>query len=227
MLSFWQPNNSIFASMNITHPVIELTGVSKKFGSNWIFRNIHARFEAGKKYAITGPNGSGKSTLLKIIAGIVTPNEGTVSAMNGGEAMATDNLYQIISYCAPYLELPHELTLIELLNFHESQRKLTVSRQQFIDAVQLQQGKEIRNYSSGMQQRLKLALAFYTQSEIILLDEPTSTLDEHWSSWYLKLIKEQTDNRLVIISSNMPAEYSCCDSVLDIRPYMAAASIKI
>jgi ABC-2 type transport system ATP-binding protein len=220
--SFWQPNNSIFASMNITHPVIVLTGVSKKFGNNWIFRNINARFEAGKKYAITGPNGSGKSTLLKIIAGIVTPNEGTVAAQQQEGILPVEDLYQFISYCAPYLELPDELTLIELLNFHESQRKLTISRRQFMDAVQLEPDKEIRNYSSGMKQRLKLALAFYTDSEIILLDEPTATLDQHWTDWYLKLVKELPNDRLVVISSNVQAEYSFCYSVLDIELYITA-----
>ncbi len=120
------------------------------------------------------------------------------------------------------LELPDELTLIELLNFHESQRKLTINRQQFMDAVQLEPDKEIRNYSSGMKQRLKLALAFYTDSKIILLDEPTATLDQHWTEWYLKLVSELLTDRLVVISSNVPAEYSFCDSVLDIEPYTGA-----
>lgn len=212
-------NNFIFACMDSLHPVIELAGVSKKFGSNWIFRDINARFEAGRKYAITGPNGSGKSTLLKIIAGIVTPNEGKVTANNKHGVILIEELYTQVVFCAPYLELPDELTLTELLNFHESQRKLTISRKEFMDAVQLEPGKEIRNYSSGMKQRLKLALAFYTHSPVILLDEPTTTLDEHWTKWYLKLAGELLGNRLTIISSNVAAEYVFCDTVLDIAPY--------
>lgn len=213
------PNNFTFALMNAKGLSIELKGVSKKFGSNWIFRNINARFEAGNKYAITGPNGSGKSTLLKIVAGMVTPNAGGVSLVNGGQAIATEDWYPLISFCAPFMELPDELTLVELLDFHESQRKMLIGRAQLMQEVQLDAGKEIRNYSSGMKQRLKLALAFYTDSPIVLLDEPTNTLDAHWTDWYFKLAGQLSAGRLVIISSNIPTEFSFCNSVLDIEPY--------
>lgn len=189
--------------------LITLNGVSKKFGNNWIFKNVNAQFESGKKYAVVGANGSGKSTLLKVLAGIITPNQGTVQ-------FGFSDVFQHISFSAPYMDLPEELTLNELFRFHENIRKLNISRQAFMDEVQLEGDKEIRNYSSGMKQRLKLALAFFTESRILLLDEPSATLDEHWNNWYLKTVQQVNPERLVIISSNISAEYAFCDSVLDI-----------
>lgn len=195
-----------------SNTLITLNGVSKKFGSNWIFKNVSSEFVAGKKYAITGANGSGKSTLLKILAGIITPNAGEVS-------FAFEDAYKHISFCSPYMELPEELTLNELFKFHENIRQLNISRQAFMDEVQLEGDKEIRNYSSGMKQRLKLAFAFFTESKVLLLDEPSATLDEHWNNWYLKTVQHVAADRLVIISSNIPAEYVFCDSVLDIGQF--------
>ena len=195
-----------------TNALITLNNVSKKFGSNWIFKNINAQFEAGKKYAIVGANGSGKSTLLKVLAGIITPNTGTVQS-------AFEEVYKHVSFSAPYMDLPEELSLNELFNFHENIRRLSISREAFMNEVQLEGDKEIRNYSSGMKQRLKLAFAFFTESEILLLDEPSATLDEHWNEWYLKTVQQVSKDRLVIISSNIPAEYAFCDSILNIGEF--------
>jgi ABC-type multidrug transport system ATPase subunit len=192
--------------------LITLNNISKKFGSIWIFKNVTAEFIAGKKYAITGANGSGKSTLLKVLAGIITPNAGEVK-------FAFEDVYQHISFSAPYMDLPEELTLNELFKFHENIRRLSISRQTFMDEVQLEGDKEIRNYSSGMKQRLKLAFALFTESKILLLDEPSATLDEHWNNWYLKTVQQVDSNRLVIISSNIPAEYAFCDTTLDIGQF--------
>lgn len=195
-----------------TNSLITLKNVSKKFGSNWIFKNVTAEFTAGKKYAITGANGSGKSTLLKVLAGIITPNSGEIRFL-------FDDVYQHVSFCAPYMDLPEELTLNELYRFHENIRHLSISRQAFMDEVQLEGDKEIRNYSSGMKQRLKLALAFFTEGKVLLLDEPSATLDEHWNNWYLKNVQQVVPERLVIVSSNIPAEYVFCDEVLDIEKF--------
>jgi len=200
---------------------IQLNSVAKKFGVEWIFKGVNTRFDSSISYAIIGPNGSGKSTLLKIMAGMVTPNQGEVSWTFENKKITIDELYKHISYCAPYLELPEELNLTELLQFHRQLRGLTISDQEFIQHVQLEPTKEIRLYSSGMKQRLKLALAFYTPSRIVLLDEPTATLDETWANWYLTEVKKQLSSKLVIICSNEKSEYAFCDSVFNIQDYKA------
>lgn len=200
---------------------ITLTDVARKYGSEWIFSGLGKTFTPGGRYAITGPNGSGKSTLLKVLAGIVTPNKGKIEYTLNGNTLDVADVYQCMAISAPYLELPEELTLTELLNFHQSLRKLTVSHAEFTQQVQLDADKEIRNYSSGMKQRLKLALAFFTDSHALLIDEPTANLDQHWAAWYTQLLHNHSGNRTLIISSNIPEEYSICNDVLEIVKYKA------
>lgn len=173
----------------------------------------------GQSYAITGANGSGKSTLLKVIAGILTPNTGDVKCKVGEKSLAPEDLYKHITYCAPYQELPEELTLAELLSFHQSLRELTIPAKQIIDILQIEPDKEIRNYSSGMKQRVKLALAFYTKTEAIFLDEPTNTLDEHWSNWYFTEVQHCAKDKLLVISSNHAPEYNFCNHTFSIAHF--------
>ena len=187
---------------------IELDKVSKKFGAQWIFREVSASFESGLPSAIVGANGSGKTTLLKIISGIVSPNEGTIKYTDGAD-IPVDEIYQYISYTSPYLELPEELTLYELLQFHTGLKPLhQISIEEFINAIDIPADKEIRNCSSGMKQRVKFALAYYSISTILLLDEPTVNMDHHWRDWALALIQNQPQERVTIICSNEPIEYS-------------------
>jgi len=186
---------------------IELDKVSKKFGSQWIFRNISATFDADKPYAIIGPNGSGKSTLLKIISGIVTPNEGKIS-YNDDKAIPVDEIYTQISYSAPYLDLPEELTIVEIIAFHQSMKPFKgITASELLKVLDIPADKQIRDCSSGMKQRVKFALAYYTDSNILLLDEPTANMDHHWRDWTLDLIKSDKQNRITIICSNEPIEY--------------------
>ncbi len=202
-----------------TFTSIQLNNVSKKFGRSWIFKDVNLQMQSGEAYAITGANGSGKSTLLKVIAGILTPNTGAVTCAVGGKATTPEDLYKHITYCAPYQELPEELTLSELLSFHQNLRELTIPATQIIDILQIEADKEIRNYSSGMKQRVKLALAFYTKTEAIFLDEPTNTLDEHWANWYFTEVQHCAKGKLLVISSNHAPEYSFCNHIISISQF--------
>jgi ABC-type multidrug transport system ATPase subunit len=187
---------------------IELDKVSKKFGSQWIFRDISAAFDFYKPYAIVGPNGSGKSTLLKIISGIVTPNEGNVSYSTDGKSIPTDEVYSLISYSAPYLDLPEELTIAEIIAFHQSMKPFKgINASDLLKVLDIPSDKQIRDCSSGMKQRVKFALAYYTDSRLLLLDEPTANMDHHWRDWTLDLIKSNAQERITIICSNEPIEY--------------------
>ena len=186
---------------------IELDKVSKKFGNQWIFRNISATFDSNKPYAIIGANGSGKSTLLKIISGIVTPNEGSIS-YHDGKAIPVDEIYTQLSYSAPYLDLPEELTIAEIITFHQSMKSFKgITAGELLKGLEIPADKQIRDCSSGMKQRVKFGLAYYTDSKILLLDEPTANMDHHWRDWTLDLIKSDKQNRITIICSNEPIEY--------------------
>jgi ABC-type multidrug transport system ATPase subunit len=200
---------------------IILDNVGKRYNREWIFRRFGYSFQSGKSYAITGSNGSGKSTLLQVISGALTHNEGTIEAINEQLTVNNEKLYQLVALAAPYLELIEEMTATEMLQFHQDFKPLTTSIPEILRAVTLENAadKQIRYYSSGMKQRLKLAQAFFSNTPVLLLDEPTTNLDADGIALYHRLIKNHTANRLVIISSNDQQEYEFCEEVIKIGDY--------
>ena len=200
---------------------IKLTNTGKRFNREWIFRHFDHEFLSGKKYAITGSNGSGKSTLLQVISGSISHNEGKIEMILKGSPLLEENCFQYLSIAAPYLELIEEMTATEFLHFHSSFKPLTHSLESILAVINLENAaqKQIRYFSSGMKQRLKLAQAFFCSAPVLLLDETTTNLDAEGIALYQQLITEHTDQKLVIISSNDPQEYSFCDEVISIGDY--------
>lgn len=204
---------------------ITLTNTGKRFNREWIFRGMNYDLIAPRKYAITGSNGSGKSTLLQVIAGSLTHNEGTIFFQNGQQQTTgthpSVNNFQHISIAAPYLDLIEEMTATEFLSFHHSFKPLSVSFIEALQIVQLEKAahKQIRYFSSGMKQRLKLAQAFFCKSPVLLLDEPTTNLDTDGIALYHTLIQNYSSKKLIIISSNDQQEYNFCDEVIAIGDY--------
>jgi ABC-type multidrug transport system ATPase subunit len=203
--------------------LIKLENLGKKFRNEWIFRKVNLTFEAGNSYTFVGPNGSGKSTFLQVLAGVMPHSEGNISFHTENHAVSIDDIFKKIVIAAPYLELIEEFTLQESVEFHQKFKtfKDNITSTQLLDLLQLSQHKDktIKNFSSGMKQRLKLGLAFYSESPIILLDEPTSNLDAQGVEWYLQQIEIHTTDRLLIICSNQAHEYSFCKNIIDVRDY--------
>ena len=216
-------NSPIGLSRNNQEVGVRLNNVGKRFNREWIFRHFNYEFASGKTYAITGANGSGKSTLMQVIAGSLTHNEGTIEFKNKQLPITNEQLYIHISIAAPYLELIEEMTAKEMLHFHAQFKSLinSVSISEILQTVGLQNAtdKQIRYYSSGMKQRLKLAQAFFSNTPILLLDEPTTNLDADGISLYHQLIKNYTAGKLIIVSSNDKQEYEFCDEVIAIGEY--------
>ena len=202
---------------------ITLNNVGKRFNREWIFRHCSYQFKPGKRYAITGSNGSGKSTLLQVISGSLTHNEGTIVIQNDQQPITGEQLYSNISIAAPYLELIEEMTAKEMLDFHAQFKPLinSLSKDDMLETVGLKTAvnKQIRYYSSGMKQRLKLAQAFFSNTPVLLLDEPTTNLDADGTALYHHLIENYTTNKLVIVSSNDKQEYDFCEEVIRIGDY--------
>jgi ABC-type multidrug transport system ATPase subunit len=198
---------------------ISLRQVGKRFNRDWIFKDLNYNFIQGEQYAITGINGSGKSTLLQVIAGATLHSAGSIAYANGSNAIGAEAAYKNISIAAPYLDLIEEFTATELLTFHSQFKKLTTSLPNILQAVGLQAAanKQIRLFSSGMKQRLKLAQAFFSDGSVLLLDEPTSNLDADGIAIYQHLIQTQISNRLVVIASNDANEYHFCKHIIDIN----------
>ncbi|MCX6315124.1 MAG: ABC transporter ATP-binding protein [Sphingobacteriales bacterium] len=203
---------------------ITLTNTGKRFNREWIFRHVDLVFHPAKAYAITGPNGSGKSTLLQVIAGATLHNEGQVSYLpqtNGASKNNDIEPYRYLAMAAPYLELIEEMTAKEMLEFHSQFKTLTLSNEEILEIVGLTKAtdKQLRNFSSGMKQRLKLAQAFFSDTPVLLLDEPTTNLDADGIALYHSLIDNYSKNKMVIVSSNDPQEYDFCTEVIGIGKY--------
>lgn len=203
---------------------IILDNIGKKFNRDWIFRGIHAEFRSGTATAILGTNGSGKSTLLQVISGKLSPTEGSLNYLNNGQKIEIESLYRHISMASPYLELIEEYTLDEHYQFHAGLKPLLsgVTVKLFLEILGFQrvQGKAIRYFSSGMKQRVKLALAFLSDSDLLLLDEPCANLDAQGMEWYAGLYEKYAGNRLVLVCSNHQSEeISFCSSTLNVNDY--------
>ena len=199
---------------------ISLQNVGKRYNREWIFRHFNFEFFPTGSYAITGANGSGKSTLLQVIAGATTHSEGKLIYDNN-EGGTIEQPYKHIAIAAPYLELIEEFTATELLEFHAGFKKLTAPIPQILQSVNLEKAanKQIRYFSSGMKQRLKLAQAFFSESEVLLLDEPTTNLDSEGVSLYQGLLQNNSGNRLILVSSNVPQEYEFCKEVIKMEDF--------
>ncbi len=203
--------------------IIQLENIGKKFRNEWIFRRLNFEFQPEKSYAITGSNGAGKSTLLQVIAGSLPANEGKVEYKKQGTPLPIDSWYKEMAFASPYMELVEELTLEECIHFHSRFKPLDdeMTVDELLSIVYLTEHKTkiLRQFSSGMKQRLKLGLAFFTKSSVLFLDEPTTNLDENGIHWYLDQVTRIKKTKLVLISSNVKKEYQFCDEVLDVTAY--------
>jgi ABC-type multidrug transport system ATPase subunit len=203
---------------------ITLENVGKKFVRDWIFRRVSLTLQAGGRYAVVGANGSGKSTLLQVLAGALPPSEGTLRYARGTQALEVDEVFRHVVVASPYLELIEEFTPAELVDFHLHFKpfKQGLTREAFLAEVNLlaARDKAIGQFSSGMKQRLKLGLAFFSEAAVVLLDEPTSNLDAANTAWYHHQLKHALGpDQLVLIASNQPSEYALCDEVIDIQRF--------
>jgi ABC-type multidrug transport system ATPase subunit len=189
---------------------IILENISKKFVNDWIFRGVNHHFSQGKPAAILGRNGSGKSTLLQIISGNLHPTKGTIRYQLDGKEIDVQNIYEQLVIVAPYLELVEDFTLDEMLRFHFGFKKIlpgfTPEKAKEMLGFTVSGKKPIRQYSSGMKQRVKLVLAFLSDVPLILLDEPTMNLDKNGIAWYQQLVSDHTAGRMVIVCTNQPEQ---------------------
>ena len=198
---------------------ITLSQAGKRFNKDWIFKSLDFTFEMGKQYALIGNNGSGKSTLLQIISGYTNLTKGTID----WDHFDTHTIYTQLSLAAPYLELVEEFTTLEQIDFHQSFKPLMkqLSIDDMIEMIGLKEAKhkQIRHFSSGMKQRLKLALAILSDTPLLLLDEPCSNLDKSGYQLYQNMIATYAMHKLIIVGSNDPEEYQFCGQQINLMDY--------
>jgi ABC-type multidrug transport system ATPase subunit len=202
---------------------ISLQNIGRRFNRDWIFRGVDQTFISGESYAILGPNGSGKSTLLQVLNGSLAPSAGTLEYFFEDKPVEAEKVFKHLSLAAPYLELIEDFSLAEVIDFHFQFKpyKSGINRQEVIALLGMEASKNklVKYFSSGMKQRLKLALAFCSDTPMLMLDEPTSNLDTQGVDWYLNLVERFAAGRLTIICSNQEHEYSFCANRLNIVDY--------
>jgi ABC-type multidrug transport system ATPase subunit len=203
---------------------IDLKKIGKRFNYEWVFRGLEGQFASGDGIAILGGNGSGKSTLLKSIFGYAPLSEGTISYAVDQALIKPSAIYRYFSICTPYLELYEELTLTELINFHFSLKPALpeISRKEIPDILDLKkaESKQIKFFSSGMKQRVRIGLAMLSDVKGIFLDEPTSNLDRKAIEWYQTMINTYGKDRILFVASNQQKdEYFFCTKKIEIENF--------
>jgi ABC-type multidrug transport system ATPase subunit len=200
-----------------------LSNAGKRFNRDWIFRNLNYEFFAGRSYAIVGPNGSGKSTLLQTLSSSIEMSEGSIKWHINDKQTEPDQVHKHVSICAPYLEVIEEMTAKEFLLFHGEFKnyQVGISVKDIIEIVGLEKAanKQIRYYSSGMKQRVKLAQAIFTDTPLLLLDEPCTNMDATGYELYRHLIENYCKEKTTIVSSNDVNEYSFCTEEINVADY--------
>jgi ABC-type multidrug transport system ATPase subunit len=203
---------------------IHLKKVSKKYINEWIFKDVSLTINPSQKAVILGSNGSGKSTLLQTMASFLIPTKGEVTWNWETNPIEDDSIFKYLSMASPYMELIEDLTLTESI---EHQKKFkpflkNISTAEVVDLIQLQhaENKYLKNYSSGMRQRVKLGLAILADCPVLLLDEPCTNLDARSVSWYQSLVQEFAMHKTILVCSNtVKEEYSFCDTNIEIEKY--------
>lgn len=201
---------------------ITATGLGKRFQREWIFRKLDYSFEPGV-HAIVGPNGSGKSTLLHVLWGQMPPSEGSVHFTEGGQPIPVDDVFQHLAIAAPYMDLPDQFTVAEMIQFHFrfKQAREGASVEDWLNLLELGNARSlfVRDLSSGMKQRLKLGLAMVSRASLLFLDEPTTNFDAAARTWYHQLLHRLPEDLTILIATNTTEDYPPTAKILDIRSF--------
>ncbi|MEL6274837.1 MAG: ABC transporter ATP-binding protein [Bacteroidota bacterium] len=199
---------------------VELEGVAKRFDREWIIQDFSYTFKTGLCYGIEGRNGAGKSTLLRMIAGHLSPSRGRITFWLQDKKIASSEVYPHLSYVAPYIDVIEELSLVEALKFHFQFKPIlpgfTVGELPQVLGLRFQQQRRINTYSSGMKQRVVLGLALFSNTPLLLLDEPTTTLDKEGQAWFQEQLTACKKNRLVVIATNVKEDLQQCETIISV-----------
>lgn len=200
---------------------LTLTEVAASYGPRLVLNAISFNLQKGDVLVVQGQNGSGKSTLLRLLAGLQKPTTGTINYFLQDTNFTPREAAPFLGWVAPDLMLYRELTARENLKFFAQVRGLTYSKSE-IDALLTKLGLAgrgddwVAHFSSGMTQRLRYAYALFHQPLVLLLDEPTVTLDEQGAALVANVIAEQRQRGITVIATNDPTELRFGDYILEL-----------
>ena len=208
----------------MTNYNLELSSVKKFFGRRLIFNNLNFKINKPGVYGVSGPNGSGKSTLVKIIAGIIGASDGKVIHKINEKEIIPEKLHNHIGFVSPYLVLYEEFSAWENLELFARIRGINLDEQRvkyLLEKFLLLNRKDdlVKTYSSGMKQRLKFIFSLMHSPELLILDEPTSNLDEEGKNSVYEIIREEGGKNIVIVASNEKQDLNLCSEVIDLKQF--------
>lgn len=195
--------------------------VTKRFGSNLLFRDLTFSIAAGESFYITGANGAGKSTLLQILAGVQKPYSGTITWYQNNVTISPEEYLKYSGFTGPQVNPYDMLTAIENIEFASGPgidaEKINKLLQNF--SIHKERNRQVKYYSSGMKQRLKIINAIINDPPVIFLDEPGSNLDTKGKDILYSTIEDLKRDKIIIIATNEPDEIKLCTRgiVLDDR----------
>lgn len=210
---------------------LEAKSLNKAFGRRLIFKDINFKFESNGIYGISGHNGSGKSTLVKIIAGIISPSSGKIIHLLNGKEIISEKLHNHIGFVSPYLVLYDEFSAWENLSIFSKIRGVPFDKEKvtyLLDTFLLLNRKDdhVKTYSSGMKQRLKFIFALMHSPELLILDEPTSNLDNEGKDKVYSILRNEAQKSVVLIASNEDTDLELCSSKIQLEEYKNAGVLQ-
>lgn len=197
---------------------ITVENLKKRLGNQVILQDISFTHNNGV-LGLSGSNGSGKSTLLKCMAALWKPSSGKISWRVNGETVGGKQFKQRLGYAAPYINLYHELTCFENLQFLLDLRnkgKQPSHIEQILQQVEMQAFHDqlYQSLSTGQKQRMKLGAALVHQPDVLFLDEPGSNLDRAGHALVKRVVEEsRNEEKLTVVASNNRKELALCDHI--------------
>ncbi len=185
--------------------MIEIKNLHKKFGKLTVLDGLDLIIDKGGVFSILGPNGTGKTTLIKCLLGMVIPNKGEIT-MDDQTILKKWDYRDNINYLPQIANFPANLSVVELIKMVKNLRPKIANEQELIDKFGLNEflNKKLGNLSGGTKQKVNLVLAFMFDSELIILDEPTTGLDPI-ALIHLKelIVKEKQKGKTILITTHI------------------------
>lgn len=206
-------------------PAIEVEGLSKRFGAVRAVESISFTVERGSTCALLGANGAGKTTTLAMVLGLMTPSAGSARVLGVDMRRHRYRVLERMNYSSPYVDLPQRLSVRENLTVYARLYGLRDVRGRIarlageLDLESLLD-RPYRNMSAGQKTRVALAKALLNEPEVLLLDEPTASLDPDTADRlrsYLEAYQHRRHATVLLASHNMPEVERICDDVLMMR----------
>jgi ABC-2 type transport system ATP-binding protein len=203
-------------------PVIDVRNLCRRFGDVAAVDSISFSVAAGSVTGLLGANGAGKTTTIAMLLGLLLPTSGAITVL--GEDMLRHR-YRVLgrmNFSSPYFDLPQRLTVRQNLTVYArlyGVRQIGGRLSRLADELELDSimDRSFRGLSAGQKTRVLLAKAMINEPELLLLDEPTASLDPESADrirGYLESYRDRTGAAILLASHNMPEVERLCDQVL-------------